>query len=270
MKLEGAGAQDGERGDRGDRGTQPLLALEGIEFSYGAVRVLFGIDLQVAPGEMLALLGTNGAGKSTALKVAAGLAAPSAGRVLFDGQDVTAEGVVERVERGLVMVPGGRAVFPDLTVRENLEVGAYSLRRDQARTAERIELSLAAFPALKERLGVQAGVLSGGEQQQVALAKAFLLEPRLLCIDELSLGLAPVIVEGLLEAVRAVARAGTAVVLVEQSLNVAASLCERAVFLEKGEVRFEGRTAELLERNDVARAVFLGGHAGELVGEVAS
>jgi len=237
----------------------PLLAIEGIEFSYGTVQVLFGVSMHVQEGDTLALLGTNGAGKSTLLRVAAGLARPSGGRVLFDGADVTGSPVTDMVGKGVAMVPGGKAVFPDMSVAENLEVGSYSIRRDVAARREREAWVLDLFPRLAERARQPAGTLSGGEQQQLALAKAFLLRPRLLCIDELSLGLAPVVVEELLATVRTIAASGTTVVLVEQSLNVAASLCTRAVFLEKGEVRFEGRTADLLERSDIARAVFLGG-----------
>jgi len=239
-----------------------LLTVEDVDFAYGTVQVLFGASLHVDRGELLALLGTNGAGKSTLLRVVCGLARPRAGRVLFDGDDVSGRSVVDMVGRGIVMVPGGRAVFADLTVRENLQVGAYPLRRDPQAVKERSEQVVELFPALAGRMGVAAGRLSGGEQQQLALAKAFLLDPTLLCIDELSLGLAPNVVEVLLAAVRRMNQAGTTVVLVEQSLNVAAALCDRAVFLEKGAVQFEGRTRDLLERSDIARAVFLGGHAG--------
>ena len=237
-----------------------VLSVEGIDFSYGNVQVLFGVDLHVDEGEVLALLGTNGAGKSTLLKVVSGLATPSSGRVTFDGTDVTSSDVVAMVQRGVVMLPGGKAVFGDMTVAENLEIGAYLLRSDRAEADRRRDEALALFPRVRERLTSLAGSLSGGEQQQLALCKAFILKPRLLLIDELSLGLAPVIVQTLLEAVRTINAVGTTVVLVEQSLNVAAALAGRAVFMEKGEVRFEGPTKQLLERSDVARAVFLGGH----------
>jgi ABC-type branched-subunit amino acid transport system ATPase component len=237
-----------------------ILAVEDLDFAYGNVQVLFGVSVEVARGEVLALLGTNGAGKSTLLRVVAGLALPRAGRVIFDGSDVTGDGVVAMVERGLVLLPGGKAVFGDMTVGENLDIGAYTLRTDRAEAARRRDEVLELFPRVRERLTSAAGSLSGGEQQQLALAKAFLLKPALLCIDELSLGLAPVIVQTLLEAVRTINAAGTTIVLVEQSLNVAASVAGRAVFMEKGEVRFEGPTKQLLERSDIARAVFLGGH----------
>jgi ABC-type branched-subunit amino acid transport system ATPase component len=236
-----------------------LLRVEGIDFSYGRLQVLFGASLEVRRGEALALLGTNGAGKSTLLRVVAGLERPSAGTVELDGDDVTGIEAEDLVRRGIVLVPGGRAVFRDMTVAENLEMQAFTGRRRRAEVRERRARALEVFPRLGQRLDQAAGTLSGGEQQQLALAKALLLDPVLLCIDELSLGLAPVIVGELLEIVEAIRATGVSMILVEQSLNVAAAMCERAVFMEKGAVRFEGATAELLERDDIARAVFLGG-----------
>lgn len=237
----------------------PLVQLLNVDFSYGNLQVLFGITMEVRAGEVLGLLGTNGAGKSTVLRVLSGLAPPRAGQVMLEGRDVTGTPAEKMAGLGVVQVPGGKAVFPDLTVVENLEVGTYLVKTGDARA--RIEEQLQRFPRLAERAKSQAGSLSGGEQQQLAIAKALLLRPKLLCIDELSLGLAPVIVEGLLQTVQEINAAGTTVVVVEQSLNVAASLCSRAIFLEKGEVRFEGRPAELLERGDLARSVFLGAGA---------
>jgi branched-chain amino acid transport system ATP-binding protein len=160
--------------------------------------------------------------------------------------------------QGLVLIPGGRAVFTDMTVEENLHVQSRVVRKDKDWVRSRRDVVLQTFPRLGERLSQQAGSLSGGEQQQLALARALMLQPKVLCIDELSLGLAPVIVAELLEIVGQIHESGVSVVLVEQSLNVAVKLCERAVFLEKGAVKFEGRTTELLERDDIARAVFLG------------
>ena len=235
-----------------------ILGAENIEFSYGRLQVLFGISLEVRAGEAVALLGTNGAGKSTLLKVICGLEAPTAGRVEFEGHDITGDPAEDVVRRGLVTIAGGRTVFPDMTVAENLDVQATLLRKQRARIAERRARVFDVFPRLQERLSQQAGSLSGGEQQQLALAKALMLDPKLLCIDELTLGLAPVAVEPLLATVRAVHALGVAILIVEQSLNVAAEICPRAVFLEKGAVRFEGKTADLLERDDIARAVFLG------------
>ena len=205
------------------------------------------------------MLGTNGAGKTTLLRVLAGLETPSSGRVRLNGVDVTGAEAEDLVGRGLVLVSGGRAVFADMTVDENLELQALTVRHRTDWVRQRREEIYDLFPRLAERLRQPAGSLSGGEQQQVALAKAILLDPSVLCIDELSLGLAPIVVQELLEVVRRINATGVAVVLVEQSLNIASELCTRAVFMEKGLVRFEGRPSELLERDDLARAVFLGG-----------
>jgi ABC-type branched-subunit amino acid transport system ATPase component len=237
---------------------QPVLAVDRIDFSYGRLQVLFDVSVEVAPGEALALLGTNGAGKSTMLRVVAGLERPSRGSVCFDGEDITGVPAERLPGRGLVLVPGGKAIFPDLTVAENLEMQALAVRQRRQWVKQQRERVDEAFPRLAERRGQLAGSLSGGEQQQLALAKALLLDPRLLCIDELSLGLAPVVVQELMETVRRIQATGVALILVEQSLNIAAQMCDRAVFMEKGEIRFEGRTTELLERDDIARAVFLG------------
>ena len=228
------------------------LALHDLTFSYGGVQVLFGVSLHVEPGERLALVGTNGAGKSTLLSCAAGLLRPSSGRVTLGGVDITHVPAEQRASRGLVLVQGGRGVFGDMTVRENVEIAALTRRGTS------FDPLLEAFPSLRDAWNRQARTLSGGQQQQLALAKALLLEPQVLCIDELSLGLAPVTVEALLAVVRGLTDRGVTLVLVEQSLNIAASLCERAVFLEKGAVRFEGQVTELLDRSDIARAVFFG------------
>jgi ABC-type branched-subunit amino acid transport system ATPase component len=235
-----------------------MLSMRDVEFSYGQLQVLFGVSLEVMPGEALALLGTNGAGKSTLLKVLCGLEQASSGSVQLRGEDIGRTAAEDLPGKGLVLISGGRSVFPDMTVAENLEMQAFTVRKHKAWVRERTDYVLALFPRIGERLGQQAGSLSGGEQQQLALAKALLLDPAVLCIDELSLGLAPIVVQGLIEMVREVHRGGVTVLLVEQSLNIAAALCERAVFLEKGEVRFEGPTRELVDNDDIARAVFLG------------
>jgi ABC-type branched-subunit amino acid transport system ATPase component len=238
--------------------TEPLVSMRDIEFSYGQLQVLFGVSVDVQPGEALALLGTNGAGKSTLLKVLCGLGKPTSGTVRLRGEDITGGAAEGLPAKGLVLIAGGRSVFPDMTVSENLEMQAFTVRKRKAWVRERTDYVLTLFPRLGERLGQPAGVLSGGEQQQLALAKALLLDPAVLCIDELSLGLAPIVVQGLIEMVREVHRGGVTIVLVEQSLNIAAAMCERAVFMEKGQVRFEGPTRQLLENDDIARAVFLG------------
>jgi ABC-type branched-subunit amino acid transport system ATPase component len=237
---------------------EALLAMQSIDFSYGSLQVLFGVSLHVGAGEAVGLLGTNGAGKSTLLRVMSGLERASAGSVRFDGNDITGIAAEDLGARGLVLVTGGRAVFTDMTVDENLQMQSLVIRRQPALVKERRDKVLATFPQLGRRLTQPAGRLSGGEQQQLALAKALLLNPKVLCIDELSLGLAPVVVGELMETVRAINNDGVAVVIVEQSLNIAAQLCARSIFLEKGAVRFEGRTADLLEQDDIARAVFFG------------
>lgn len=239
-------------------GEDVLLSVENVDFSYGQLQILFGISMEVHQGESLAVLGTNGAGKSTLLRVIAGLERPSRGSILFGGRDITGTSAEVLSRQGFVLIPGGRAIFTDMTVEENLEMHGLPLRRQRQVFLERRERALATFPALARSLKRQAGRLSGGEQQQLAVAKALLLEPRLLCVDELSLGLAPVVVGELLDIVQGLNESGITTVVVEQSLNIACKLCERAVFIEKGEIRFEGRTTELLERNDIARAVFFG------------
>jgi ABC-type branched-subunit amino acid transport system ATPase component len=233
------------------------VEVDDLHFSYGQVQVLFGVTFGVNRGEVLGLLGTNGAGKSTVLRVLAGLAPPSHGRIVLDGVDVTRIPAEELCRRGVALVMGGKAVFPDLTVRENLELGGYVL--EPRLVSARIERELTRFPQLANRSRNLAASLSGGEQQQLAIAKALLIDPSLLCLDELSLGLSPTIVGELFEVVRDVVAGGVTCVLVEQSLSIAAELCDRAVFLEKGAVRFDGAPDELLRRGDLARAVFLGG-----------
>lgn len=237
---------------------EPVLSVHNLDFSYGHVPVLFNVSMHVGEGEAVALLGTNGAGKSTLLRVAAGLETPASGQVRLGGRDIAGIPAERLVRDRLVLVQGGRGVFPRLTVADNLDVQSLTIRRNRRVAAERRDQVLTTFPRLGERLNNRAGSMSGGEQQQLALAKAILLEPRVLCIDELSLGLAPIVVQDLLALIREIHQRGTAVMLVEQSLNIAADLCARAIFMEKGEVRFEGPTADLLERDDVARAVFLG------------
>ncbi len=238
---------------------EPLLTCRGIDFAYGQVQVLFGVDLTVRQGEMVALMGTNGAGKSTLLRVISGLGTPRAGSVRFDGQDVTFLDATRRVPLGISQVPGGKAVFGPLSVVDNLRLFGFSLGADRKRVDAGLDKAFDAFPRLAERRNQAAATLSGGEQQMLAVSKALILQPRLLLIDELSLGLAPKIVSELLEIVRGISAAGTAVVLVEQSVNVALSLVDHAYFMEKGEIRFDGPAKELLHRGDLLRSVFLEG-----------
>ncbi len=241
----------------------PMLACRNINFSYGQIQVLFDVNFTVDDGEMVALLGTNGAGKSTLLKVISGIGLPSGGSVRFRGADITFLDAERRLKLGIAQVPGGRAVFAPMTVVQNLRAFGYTLanagRSDRRSVDEAIERSFEAFPRLGERRNQKASTLSGGEQQMLGLSKALVLEPRMLLIDELSLGLAPVIVEQLLAMVRRINAEGTAVVLVEQSVNVALGLVEHAYFMEKGEIRFDGTARDLLRRKDLLRAVFLEG-----------
>jgi len=239
-----------------------LLAVRGLEVAYGGnVQILFGVDLDVNEGEIVALLGTNGAGKSTLLRAISGLMDPMGGAVFFGGRDVTHADSVNKAMLGMALVPGDRGVFPGLTVADNLGIAAWMFRRDGAQVHEATERVLSYFPVLRERWKTQAGNLSGGEQQMLVLAQALMGSPKILMIDELSLGLAPIVVSQLLETVKRLAEDGTTILLVEQSVNLALTIAKRAVFMEKGEIRFSGPTAELLERPDVLRAVFLEGAA---------
>jgi branched-chain amino acid transport system ATP-binding protein len=242
-----------------ERGESKLLLVKDLDVAYGNVQVLFNVDFEIDEGEIVALLGTNGAGKSTLLKAISGLVEPTAGATIFDGRDMTHASPHEIAARGVIQVPGGKGVFPSLTVAENLKIAGWLYQKDEAYLAEATEKVLEFFPVLRERWNQQAGNMSGGEQQMLTLGQAFIAKPKLLMIDELSLGLAPVIVEQLLEIVRAIRDQGTTVIVVEQSVNVALTLAETAYFMEKGEIRFNGPTAELLERPDVLRSVFLEG-----------
>ena len=242
-------------------GRSKLLVVRGLDVSYGGTQVLFGVDFEVDEGEVVALLGTNGAGKSTLLRAMSGLVEPHGGAVIFDGHDTTFVPAEEVVARGIVHVPGGRGVFPTLTVGENFRAAQWKVDDDPAAIEGRLREALAFFPVLRNRWDQPAGNLSGGEQQMLTLSMAFIAQPRLLMIDELSLGLAPAVVEQLLGIVRALAARGTTVILVEQSVNVALTLAETAYFMEKGEIRFHGPTSELLDRPDILRSVFLEGSA---------
>ena len=240
-------------------GHLPMLSCKGIDFSYGQLQVLFDVDFTVDDGEMVALLGTNGAGKSTLLKVISGIGLPQSGNVRYRGQDITYLDAERRTKLGITQIPGGRAVFGPLTVMENLRSYGYTLGRERKNLDALIDDCLEAFPRLAERRNSLAAQLSGGEQQMLGLSKALIMKPRVLVIDELSLGLAPIIVGQLLDMVRRINATGTSVVLVEQSVNIALNLVDHAYFMEKGEMRFDGRASELLERDDLLRAVFLEG-----------
>jgi len=241
------------------QGRSKLLVLRGVRSGYDGVEILHGIDLDLDEGEIIALLGTNGAGKSTLLKTISGIVEADRGAVIFDGRDITHAPPHEIAAFGIVQMPGGAGVFGSLTVAENLELAGWTQRRDvdsvRAARAEVLDI----FPVLAQRLDQPAANLSGGQQQMLALGMSFVMRPRVLLIDELSLGLAPVVVGQMLPIVKRMSQEGVTVVLVEQSVNVALTVAERAYFLERGEVRFSGPTAELLERPDVLRSVFLSG-----------
>jgi ABC-type branched-subunit amino acid transport system ATPase component len=236
-----------------------LLEVSGLDVFYDTVQVLYDVNLEVRRGERVALLGTNGAGKSTVLKAASALVAPRGGVIKWKGRDVTEVGAEELVRLGLGHVPGGRGLFPTLSVAENLRMGGYVLANDRERDAG-IERVIDYFPWIKERLNQPAGTLSGGELQQLATGRALVAGPELLMIDELSLGLAPIVIERLMETVQRLwEQEGLTVVIVEQQASFALGYTDRAYFLEKGEVRFEGPSNELAERPDLLRSVFLAG-----------
>jgi ABC-type branched-subunit amino acid transport system ATPase component/predicted MFS family arabinose efflux permease len=239
-------------------GKGKLLVCRDVEVQYGNVQVLFGVDFDVEEGEIIALLGTNGAGKSTLLRAISGTTEASAGAIVFDGRDTTHMPPHEITARGIIHMPGGRGVFPGLTVRDNLLLGNW-LNDDPADIKKRMEEVFEIFPRLAERADTNAADLSGGEQQQLSLAQAFLCNPKLLMIDELSLGLSPVVVGELLEIVRKIRDRGVTIIVVEQSVNVALTIAEKAIFMEKGEVKFFGQTEELLSRPDILRAVYVKG-----------
>ena len=240
--------------------TAKLLTCEKVDAGYDGVQVLFGIDFELDPGEIVALLGTNGAGKSTLLRAISGTQEATGGAIILGGRDITHMPPHEIAKRGIIQMPGGRGIFGGLTVRENLELGTW-MERDAAAARKRLDRIYQVFPVLKQRADEPAAALSGGEQQMLSLSQAFLSEPKILLIDELSLGLAPAVVGQLLEIVRQINDEGAAIVLVEQSVNVALTVARRAVFLEKGEVKFAGPTQDLLRRPDLLRAVYVKGTA---------
>ncbi len=236
-----------------------MLELKNVHAYYGPIQVLFGIDMEVGDGEIVALLGTNGAGKTTILRVISGVLKPSDGSVTFDGESLVGERPAEIVQRGIVQMPGGRGVFPGMTVIENLEIAGFLYGKDRRRRDEMVAKVLDFFPALKDRRKQVAGSMSGGQQQMLTLAKSFIMDPNLLLIDELSLGLAPKVVEDLLEIIRRFNEAGVAVVLVDQHVDLALDASTRAYFIERGEIRFSGPAEDLRGRDDLLRSVFLTG-----------
>ena len=240
----------------------PVLQVANIDFSYGPVQVMFDVNFEVFRGECVALLGTNGAGKSTILRVISGLEVPERGVVRLNGRNITYVAPEQRVRMGIVQLPGGKGVFPSLTVQQNLAISARLLSTDKREVEARVDEVLTLFPELVERRSQPARSLSGGQQQMLALARVLIHRPEVLLIDELSLGLAPVVVQRMLELVDQLKERKQTMVIVEQSLNVALSISDRAIFLEKGQVKFEGSASDLMERDDLARAVFFGTEGG--------
>jgi branched-chain amino acid transport system ATP-binding protein len=229
-----------------------LLDITQLRAGYGRVEVLRGVDLQVHAGEIVALLGSNGAGKSTLNNVASGLVPATAGRVLFDGQDITNAHYRAVVQAGLIQVPEGRRVFPNLNVLENLELGGFT--RARPRRAQNIERVFGIFPRLRERVAPKAGTLSGGEQQMLAIGRGLMAEPRLLILDEPSLGLSPLLVEEMFTLIRRLHAEGLAVLLVEQNVAQSLAIADRAYVLENGTLRFSGTPDALLASDDLRRA----------------
>jgi len=237
--------------------TGPLLSAHRITAGYGMLDILHGVSLTVAPGEIVSIIGPNGAGKSTAFKAIVGLLRPRAGSVVFNGAEITGLRPDLVLRRGLAYVPQGRIVFPQMTVLENLEMGAYTVR-DEARIADALERVYALFPILRERHGQKAGTMSGGEQQMVAIARALMTAPRLILLDEPSLGLSPKFVALIFDRLVEMKRAGYTLALVEQNAARALAIADRGYVLELGKNRLEGRGAALLADPEVKR-LYLGG-----------
>ena len=233
-----------------------LLGLEALQVAYGGIRAVKGIDLQVEDGELVCLIGANGAGKTTTLRAITGLVPAAAGRVLFDGHDIARERVHRIARRGLAMVPEGRGVFAQLTIEENLAMGAYA-RDDRAAIASDRERVFTLFPRLKERRRQTGGTLSGGEQQMLAIGRALMSRPRLLLLDEPSMGLAPLMVEKIFEVIRAIASEGVTMLLVEQNARLALEVSHRGYVLEGGLVTLSGESKALLDDPKI-REAYLG------------
>jgi branched-chain amino acid transport system ATP-binding protein len=246
----------GRPGVTADQRREPLLEVRGLTAGFGAGPVLFGVDLEVSAGELVALIGANGAGKSTLLGVLSGLVRPSAGSIRLEGRELAGARPERAVRAGIAHVPQGRRLFGSLTVERNLLLGAY-LRRDRAAVRADLERVLGYFPALKDKLARDAATLSGGEQQMVAIGRGLMARPRLLMIDELSLGLAPKVVERLIEVAREINRDGTSMLLVEQDVLVALEAADRAYVLENGRIVLSGAASDL-QRDPSVQKAYLG------------
>ncbi|CFN01320.1 ABC transporter ATP-binding protein [Bordetella pertussis] len=236
--------------------SQALLELRGLQVAYGGIRAVRGIDLRVDPGELVCLIGANGAGKSTTLRAICGLVPLAGGQVLYDGQSIGGPPSFALVRKGLVMVPEGRGIFGQLTIEENLAMGAY-VRRDAAQVRQDTERVFTLFPRLAERRRQAAGTLSGGEQQMVAMGRAMIARPRLLLLDEPSMGLAPLMVDKVFEVVRTIAAEGVTILLIEQNARLALEHADRGYVMESGEITLSGPAREMLHDPKV-RAAYLG------------
>ena len=236
-----------------------MLRIDSVKVSYGAIEAVKGVSLEVRAGEVVTIIGANGAGKSTLLKSIVGLEPVAEGQIFIDDADCTYVAPHKRVGLGVAMSPEGRGVFADQTVRENLMLGAYSRKKDAAATEAAIEREFKRFPRLKERQDQMSGTLSGGEQQMLAIARALMSEPRLLLLDEPSLGLAPLIIKDIFEAIRQLRQSGLTILLVEQMAKQALGVADRAYVLETGLITLEGSGRELLNDPKV-KAAYLGAH----------
>ena len=237
----------------------PLLKLQNLQISYGGIQAVKGIDLELWAGELVCLIGANGAGKTTTLNAIAGVQPIAGGDILYAGDTINVLPAHKRLRRGVALVPEGRGIFTRLTVEENLRMGAYS-RNDSAAIEADLERVYTMLPRIKERLPQVAGTLSGGEQQMVAIGRALLSRPRLLLLDEPSMGLAPLVVEKIFEVVQSVAREGVTILLVEQNANLALEFAQRGYVMESGKITLTGSGAELL-KNPKVRAAYLGEEA---------
>jgi branched-chain amino acid transport system ATP-binding protein len=235
-----------------------MLQVNNLNVYYGAIHALKGIDFHLEKGEIVALIGGNGAGKSTTLNTISGLLRPQVGKIVFLGEDVTVVPPQNIVRRGIVQVPEGRRIFPKLTVQENLEMGAY-IYDDRTQIEQDMEAAMLRFPRLRERRKQFGGTLSGGEQQMLAIARGLMARPNLLLLDEPSMGLSPILVEQIFEIIREINTQGTSILLVEQNAQMALSIADRGYVLETGRVTLEGNAQELLENPMVIEA-YLGGH----------
>jgi branched-chain amino acid transport system ATP-binding protein len=235
----------------------PMLVLESLELSYGAIQAVKGVSLEVRRGEVVTIIGANGAGKSTILKGIVGLESISGGRLVVNGQDCTHLPAHERVKLGIALAPEGRGVFPDQTVRENLALGAYIVRENPDVVSTRIEREYRRFPRLRERQDQLAGTLSGGEQQMLAIARALMSDPQLLLLDEPSLGLAPLIIADIFRTILSLRDSGLTILLVEQMARQALAVSDRAYVLATGQITVTGTGAELL-KNPAVQAAYLG------------